>query len=386
MKPLKIIVCDDKEAPLSGVVKRLEKLKPVKSPEIKLYSGDSVTRLARTLELRRKKDRKAPKWGDHEFDTVDLLVLDYNFKDLTNAMGLTGERLAYLARCYSNTCFIVVLNQFGKNRFDLTLSGHSDSFADLDLGSEQITNPGLWKNADWKGFRPWYWPVLPSAVASLEQRIADVEKAGQSKVIDFVGLQDFAGALPRSTKQFLAREDTTFSRFALRSGQGFDASDKPFHSSAVSRVAASRVGKWLENSVFVAQDVLIDLPRLLSRFPFLLGRQGLNRLSGKPLSPDLATRMELNAFARAHRFKKEFWLSRPAWLRRPAMEDRQLVAESEQVAPDTSFRFAEDASSFLPASKTRSFVADLTSPFVQRYVRRPPFKNVDYQPSLRFSV
>src|SRR5262245_57675708 len=142
MKPLSIVVCDDKETPFAGVVKKLEKLKPRGSPKIELYSGEHVTKLARALELRRKKDRNAPYRVKHQVDTIDLLIWDYNVKDLSNAMGLTGERLAYLARCYSNSSYIVVLNQFGKNRFDLTLSGRPESFADLDLGSEQITNPG----------------------------------------------------------------------------------------------------------------------------------------------------------------------------------------------------------------------------------------------------
>ena len=45
----------------------------------------------------------------------------------------TGERVAYIARCFSACGFIIALNQYnnqGQPIFDLTLPGHVNSFAD----------------------------------------------------------------------------------------------------------------------------------------------------------------------------------------------------------------------------------------------------------------
>jgi hypothetical protein len=78
MTPIKIAVCDDTKEPLAGVVAKIEKLKPKGSPRVLLFSGNQVTRVARSLEQRRRPDSRrrheAPVWGSHEFDDIDLLI------------------------------------------------------------------------------------------------------------------------------------------------------------------------------------------------------------------------------------------------------------------------------------------------------------------------
>lgn len=393
MKPIKIAVCDDTNDPLLGAVAAIEELKPFGSAKVDLHSGAGVSEIARGLEARRRAAAghgnagDAPPWGAHPFDKVDLLILDYNYVDLDDVSGLTGQRLAYLARCYSATKFIVVLNQFGKNRFDLTLRDHPETHADLHIGSDQIANATLWKDEGWSGFRPWYWPTLPSAVEAFSERVEQLNGAMDSNVIDWLGLQDVAPGLPRAIKQFLRSEDTTFRRFVRDSGLGFESTDIPFNDSSDINVAASRIAKWLESMVFAGQDVLIDVPRLLSRYPSLLGDGGLKKLERELLSPGKIATLKLETMAiEAHRFARSAWLSKPAWFRARIMDDQALPENVDGLPSESDLRFAEDASCFLPAAETRGFVADLSSPFLQRFARREPFGGVEYQPSIRFSL
>lgn len=393
MKPLRIIVCDDTNNPLSGMVDDLNGLRPDGSPEVELVSGQRISELSRGLEARRKSaahgtgGANIPAWGTHPFDTVDLLVLDYNYIDLEDISGLTGQRLAYLARCYSACKFIVILNQFGTNRFDLTLRDHPETHADLHLGSDQIASRGLWADQDWEEFRPWSWPVLPRAVEKFEKRVEEVADELDQPILTWLGLSNLSAALPRSVKQFLKSEDTSFRSFILESGHGFEPTDKPFDDASLANIAASRVAKWLEYMVLAGQDVLIDTPRLLSRFPSLLGEFGLEKLADQAITPSLEASLKLDASPVArHSYKRSEWLSRPAWFRSAVMDDQNIKENAEGLPADTDLRFAEDTSRFMPSINTRGFVADLASPYIQRFVRRPGFDGVEYQPSLRFSL
>lgn len=374
------------------MVDEMNGLRPDGSPEVKLVSGQDITSLARGLEARRKaahgnENIEAPAWGAHAFDGVDLLVLDYNFIDLDEVSGLTGQRLAYLARCYSACKYIVILNQFGTNRFDLTLRDHPETHADLHLGSEQIPRRGLWMADDWEDFRPWSWPLLPSAVKKFEKRVEELAGQLDQPILTYLGLSDLSAALPRSVKQFLRVEDTTFRDFVLTSGHGFEPTDKPFDDSSLAYVAASRVAKWLEYMVLAGQDVLIDAPRVLSRFPSVLGEGGLEKLDGQALTPVVEAGLQLDTQAvAAHAYLRPNWLSRPAWFRSAVMDDQAIKENAEGLPPDTDLRFAEDTSRFMASAATRGFVADLASPYIQRFVRRPGFDGVEYQPSVRFSL
>jgi hypothetical protein len=393
VRPIKIVVCDDTKNPLSSIVDELNKLKPEGSPEVTLISGKEISDVARRLEARRRSaahasvDDEAPQWGTHLFDEVDLLILDYNFIDLDDISGLTGQRLAYLARCYSACKFIIILNQFGTNRFDLTLRDHPETHADLHLGSDQILNRGLWADDQWEEFRPWSWPVLPTAIEKLEGRLAEIAGQLDQRILEWLALDKISAALPRSVKQFLKAEDATFRNFILTSGHGFEPSDKPFDDASLVHIAASRIAKWLEYMVFAGQDVLIDSPRLLSRFPSLLGEGGLESLAGKVITPTLEASLGLQDKPVAlHIYQRANWLSRPSWFRTAVMDDTRIKENAEGLPADTDLRFAEDSSRFMASAATRGFVADLASPYIQRFVRRPGFEGVEYQPSIRFSL
>ena len=89
-----------------------------------------------------------PKDDAEEIDDASIFVIDYDLLDSREGEkkeeeelftgSLTGEIVAYLVRCFSKCKLIVGLNQYGINPFDLTLRGDLDSFADLNLGQNQL--------------------------------------------------------------------------------------------------------------------------------------------------------------------------------------------------------------------------------------------------------
>lgn len=385
---MNILICDDTVQPLTGLKPALETLYPDATIEVR--TGADVVNIAEELEGRRKAAQNlsmdAVPWGDQLLDSVDILILDYNFVQLEHAGGLTGHRLAYLARCYSDTGYIAVLNQFGENRFDLSLNGHTSTFADIQLGLRQITNPGLWKDAEWPSFRPWAWPIIPDAQARLERLKVELESQLDTAVLSHLQLAERAGSLPRTARQFLTDDDITFREFVLKSGNGFELSDRPFGDEVLPRLAAARITKWLEQTLFVGQDLLIDGPRLVSRYPSLIDSEGLTELTDVPLTFDWQRSLAEAKPVNEHLYGPSDWLSRPAWWRSNLLDDDRIDENLETTSPDLEVRFTEDASRFLPEDKTDSFVADLSSPFVQRFVRNDRSDGVDYQPELRFSL
>src|SRR4051794_31495141 len=112
-----ILVCDDRPSSIEAWTRRL------KSPAVgsgfvikTLDDSEHFDEEVKKLEARRD---SAKTWSDdHEwtnatatiFDDADILVIDFDLYELSK--GATGERISYLARCYSRCGLIVALNQF----------------------------------------------------------------------------------------------------------------------------------------------------------------------------------------------------------------------------------------------------------------------------------
>jgi hypothetical protein len=171
----------------------------------------------------------------------------------------------------------------------------------------------------------------------------------------------------------------------------------------MARVAAARVGKWLERVVLPGQDILVDAPHLALRFPSLLRgdikkSRAWDASASLPPSKSLwSQKGQLREKIQRHRFREQDWLSRPAWFwneltKLEAIEEIRNPWSAER--PD--FVFCEDVSRFLPRRETREFVADLASPFVRRFVvdpdscsdqnLAPELRRVNYRPKVRFSI
>jgi hypothetical protein len=319
-----------------------------------------------------------------------MLIVDYDLLGFSDMGFLTGESIAYLARAFSRCGFIVGLNQFGST-FDLTLKGHPESFADLNIGSKQLDNPGLWDNR-WTGFRPWYWPLIPQAIESLDRRVQQLSGCMDQPILTWLGIPDVvAKLLPRTVTEFITKSktlaETTFAHFVVESGNGLRGRlDQTSHDCKI-HIAAARISKWLERLVLSGQDILVDAPHLVMRYPSLLksskrSPETFDRTASFEKVDKLGIRQEKLSPAL---FPKSNWLSRPAWFW-PSICNLDSIEEVREPweAKQTDLAFCEDISRFKPKNKCHEFVADLTSPFARRYAARVP--RVDYRPEVRFSL
>lgn len=398
-----ILIVDDEPNVAESLKKDLEALAVVRSAfNIQCFNPDHFLRLTQAFEGRRREARGGVMVGfpsdmASTFDEADILIVDFDLLFLELDSHLSGANLAYFARCYSRCGLIITLNQHGRNSFDLRLGGHPESYADLDLGSQQLANPGLWEDGPWTGFRPWAWPLVPRALDDYESRVKKLIKDNQleAPILDYLGFPpEIVDILPRSTLEFLGQGDkpeaTTFREFVTDSGNGLQGKDKPINDEAVARIVASRIAKWLEHIVLPGQDILIDAPHLVSRYSSLL-TSNLREVETWDKTVSLRGVKSLGIRYRKiaeHRFARENWLSRQAWFWNKVSEDERIdeVANPWSRTEKPDYVFCEDVSGFVHRDKTREFLADLSSPFVRRFVIDPQVEGVDYKNRRRFSL
>ena len=356
--------------------------------------------------------------GMEKIDNASIFIIDYDLLDsqeeeekkgeekreefLTGS--LTGEIVAYLVRCFSRCKLIIGLNQYGNNPFDLTLKGDLDSFADLNLGDQQLDNPNLWKS-DWEGsgheYRPWSWPNLADSIHNFDKRIEEVQEKLNEPICEVLCFDpEVFQLLPREIVQFIGQYEekepyqTTFREFITKSGNGLrpkDAKDidDDINNHVLARVGAARISKWLEQLVLPEQDILVDAPHLVSRYPSLInGDEDKIETWNKTARLLDYTNLGLDTDPiEPYRFKKDYWISRPVWFWDKLRECEDIKEVTEPWLTVTpNWVFCEDASGFYDHENCREFLADTTSPFTQRFVKYFREDEVDYRPRARFSL
>lgn len=358
-----------------------------------------------TLMARRERSRKStPKVGtegdSRGIDNVDVFIIDYDLLGSGDGIQYTGEDLAYLVRCYSSCKVIVAINQYSKNNtFELDLTGHPESYADLNITAAQLSNAGLWHSPWLSEFRPWYWPVLPALVEKVDERVNFVREHLDKSVLGALGFDaELVRVFPRAVEAFLGgrkgeAEKVTFRQFVMSSGNGLKPKDKagddPDGEGRICRIAAARVSRWLEDMVLSGQEILVDAPHLVARHPvFLRGRstkslQALNKTAQIPSGDVADERLGIDASILKDFMLNPIWTSRPVWLWPKIVARGDSFGSSPQSTPD--FVFCEDTSSFVQRQDARSFVANVESAYVRRYVSKG-VKNVLYRPEVRFSL
>ena len=371
----------------------------------------------RRIEFRKNKAvclEGSPKDGGEKIDDASIFIIDYDLlssqeeeekeeKELFTG-SLTGEIVAYLIRCFSKCKLIVGLNQYGNNPFDLTLKADLDSFADLNLGEEQLDNPSLWKG-EWSdsgpGFRPWCWPNLCNLLCDFDERVKDIQKNLDTPISKFLDFdRELFELLPREIVQFIWRPkekehfQTTFREFVTKSGNGLRSKDtkkvkKGINDHVLARVGAARVSKWLEQLVLPEQDILVDAPHLVSRYPSLITGEK-EKIETWNKTAQLVGHEQLGLdtnLIERYRFEKAHWISRPVWFWDKLRECEDIKEVTEPwLTVSPNWVFCEDASHFYNHENCREFLADTTSPFTQRFVRYFNEDEVDYRPRARFSL
>jgi hypothetical protein len=403
MKARKILIFDDEKRRANEWAANLRKVLGEKSAFTveKPLDEQELVQAVENLGQRRQGNQQAKITWDNRFDQADIFIIDFALLKMNRITYVTGESLAYLARCYSRCGLIVALNQFVGTDFDLTLKGHPDSFADLNVNGKHIDDQGLWREP-WKGtgFRPWAWSLLPKALVTFEGRVTELlEPIGNTKrgldepILSFLGLERIAEVLPRSTLEFIQTRkrrvtETTFRDFVLSSQQGLRPKEEPLDEESIARIAAARIHKWLERLVLPSQDILVDAPHLVSRFPSLLKGNPVDRkVWDRAVTFDLPLKSVLRTdLIERFRFKRTNWVSRPCWFwgELSGYEKIAEVRNPWKTIEKADVVFCEDVSSFLPRKRAKEFVADVASPFVRRYIKE--VANVDYQPRVRLAM
>ncbi|TET06750.1 MAG: hypothetical protein E3J86_14600 [Candidatus Thorarchaeota archaeon] len=210
-------------------------------------------------------------------------------------------------------------------------------------------------------------------------------------------LEDLVRILPKSITSFIGRNpnESTFMSFVLESGQGLHPRDrrrsKNFDENdriVLARVGVARISKWLQCFMLPGQNILIDAPHLVSRFPSLLlsEKKNLSALNGTAQldsSADLGIEQEKIA---DYEFQKPDWLSRRTWFWNQIsnLDTIKEVKTPWKVKP-FKYGFCEDTSRFYSLSKCKEFAAQVESPYITRYVRMK-YDTVEYEPRVRLLI
>lgn len=354
--------------------------------------------------LQRQKTVRAGEWvraGKSVFDDVDVLVVDYDLVHISEGQArYTGEGICRLARAYSSCRLVVVLNQFVEADFDLSQRGNpSGSHADLNVSSRHVASKGLWNSGEWEPFRPWHWPILPDAA---KRHVAMMEHLSQSRTDGLLGAlgftADLANFLTDDAVGFVDSKSRTIAELMKvtladfmsdnsssvehRDGKALREQDVEYRFG----LAASRLTKWLKRMVVGPRNLLVDLPHLIQRYPFLLPPDRLNdraaweELTG-PVPDWLQERIPKDAWADC-----ELWSRVPyVWL--PVLDSDEDFREARydfdySGAPE--WVFAEDHSKFLEPDEAKMFKTDFGNGFDRRFVKNIP--GINYAPKRRFAL
>ena len=342
-----------------------------------------------------------------DLDTVDVLIVDYDLQELLEVgEWSTGLQVATLARALTRVKLIVLVNQFGTNAFDLTLSKAAQSHADFDVGSGQLLNPAFWDRSRIDGYAPWGWnDGVLRAPARMEAMFQWLMPRLNDPVLTTLG---FTAALDGSNAEtYLAKElwqeclvDPNHSFRQLVSESEF-LTLKDRHAIAAfnepcARVAAALVSHWLDRWVIPANEVLVDLPHLASSYPWLLTKREEAVCWQDAASLDSG----FDAFlpeVRKHQFAPGFPLMRLVVWRHKVVQDAAL-AEPNGFTYDgfPDLVFCEDTSRFHEFSDARPFSCRLPGNDPQRFVANPekvvpttggqPLTDVVYEPSVFFAL
>jgi hypothetical protein len=393
---VRVLVCDDESRRATSLRGRLKsRISGLIDIDIVPLSVDAFADAVHSLEDRQRaaRDGRGANQGDpHPFDDIDVLFVDYDLLKLDESGGAqSGERVCYLARCYSSCGIIVGYNQFAYHSyFDLTLLGHIRSFADINISMDMAASTGLWSDS-FTGFRPWNWPILPLARERMTHLADAIANRLSSSILSTLGLDGDELYRLFTTEQLelisprVDPRTATFESFLRDSPIALRPRDEPWRSDATARIAVARIMKWIERTVLPHQNILVDAPHLISRFPSLIGpphtEERWNATCQLAVSAD-----DLGFDAdrvSANRFLADDWISRPTWLWPALATDSSIeeVRDPWAARPD-NLVFCEDVSRFRRRTSAREFRAEVAPEFNRRYVQK--LKGVDYMPDVRF--
>lgn len=398
----RIVVCDDIDGLADGWVDEICGATGLNEGVERLH--DPADQFAALL-ARIPRDAENPATPDTaaqtSFDIADVLVVDYDLLDIGgDRVRHTGEEFARIARLYSDCDFIVIMNQFeNQASFDLEMIGHLGSFADLNIGSQSVGSRCLWgAERDGGEFAPWYWPDIAMTIEA-RRHLVDMVAARLDDpllgVLDFpvemlAGLSDRAAGFLSST----ATKPEELTALTVRDFLIGSTEHKEIERAIASdprRAAAfavARLWKWYSRAVIGPQDLLVDVPHLVQRLPFVMKAELGNPADGATWNA--AVRDGASAIVdqlEPAKFQGEArWLGRDAywWPKVLALPELQALRDGFDSDTYADMVFAEDASIFIPFEKATPFRAGFYNQFDVRYLAM--FEGVSYAPGRRLAA
>src|ERR1035437_7156715 len=117
----RILVVDDDAGTRTKWRDQLASVPALQAARVEPLGGEELQTAIRLLAQRQLSARDTRRPAEYEpaceFDSCDILLVDYDLIGLANVSAVTGEDVAYLARCYSRVGIIVTLNRGGDNTF-----------------------------------------------------------------------------------------------------------------------------------------------------------------------------------------------------------------------------------------------------------------------------
>jgi hypothetical protein len=388
-----VLVCDDDIRRVHQWVATLRATAGTDRFDVRALTGLDLADAFQALNARAESARNGADSATDDaagvFDDAAILLFDYDLTPDAQSLadlgeqrvefhdklrGRTGEKLAYLARGYSSAGFIVVINQhYRDTTFDITMQRFLHSKADLNITHGDLGNEALWTGISRaeNTFSPWAWPVLGKAdiLWSERLRVIDVEAPlFETLALDpsnFTSRQlDLLGA---------ADPDTAVFGDLARSTLGFDPKDKASKSVGVKAMVASVLGRWLSRTVWQAQNVVADLPHLVSRFPSLMSAESWSRAATKDLSEN-----DVPESLRGHEHWISTLLGRRVWI---LADVREMAAALPSPDSWPDLVFCEDTSQFVELERAREVETDLPGSYARRFIGNVP--GVKYEPFVR---
>lgn len=396
---MRIVICDDDQDSAEEWKERIQAVVGVEHDVARL--PDPATAIGQLVE--RKKLATTGKPFDSAvttvFDGVDVLVVDYDLIHIDQkGSRTTGEGVARLARVYSCCRYVIVLNQFARVDFDLSMTGNLASFADVNVFADLIGEPALWKADAPDDFRPSYWhptiPVVEARTAYIRENPDVLDRS----VLDLLGLKsselhgisDSAFAYLSPEVQHLDDLPTVTVLQVLQRLLGQPEADGLVASSRemASAFAVSRLAKWLDRAMLRPLDALTDAAHLAERRPYLLGAEqaelaDLNfwtTLRGKE-AEQLAARVPktVELPVGKHLLTRSVYVT----ARVDQIDGIEKMSDDFDYStlPDTVF--TEDTSRFVERKSAEEFRAGFNNFSDRRYVEHVTGRN--YGPQRRFA-
>ena len=423
---MKVLVCDDFKRRGERVLDIVANVQGLNVETTGIFEGelkDWIDQLYDRVRSVVHNDSDVHKLGSRSISSdafgsssYDLAILDNDLTALaTDGATITADWIAAYVRAFLDVSCVVSLNKIREVDFDLCyLMGDPETPADLAINENHLSNLGLWTGRSEDSpdtFLPWYWPkfvqVAHKRRAQIEFIKAQVNEpifqtlSFPEECLDFLS-RHAKGALSPTAYDDTALCEVTFKDFFVDSCTSFSvrkkrealvASGVAGVEDIVARTVAAELEKWIRQYVITPQDVLIDLPHLIVRMPFVMGRRSddvgaWNRCLETAESPYGLDRDIYMRFLRSAAFSSDIWTKSPCfWW--PVLKSSKELNEMfmDESVQWTDAVFSEDTSMFiLPQEGTvnpRNFVGEFEGSWRRRYVMN--LENKHYAPKSQFA-